>query len=769
MTSRGSKKVGAEMSATKNIVKNEYKQFLGPTIGARPMRAAANAISSSGVSMKTYKADKMTPYLLQGLRQMRTAGGRLALKEEGAFNFSGPAPEKRNTLDVKTKVESELSGNLLFAAGSMIGVSFEFPTPIIHTKNIPSLVEKITLTPNYRFVGIDTDLPSIQLYPNGSTDYIKNIRAVHIKSGQADTSAGYLFFEFSANAIPPTDAYIPDMPYNKYVFDFDFKKGAAFTKEEMNTQMSYRAVIGHEQVFTFSSKRVSKFEHSNDGIYNDYKSLYFYNDSIYNPMYFRVHHRLATHYNGVAVAMNYTESGSTPAAITNLTNSHKTTGEISFNIPKQPNEAKTYLINTMQVTLNNKKGVQKKSVTYTNADVSYNLNKDVSYIFAKPTALTYEDGMYAGKTIMKLGTPVSKEKPFIVKFDNPLWSTNPTHLFGATDLSYAIGKGSSTYVSLPVNSTTLDFSKNALGQITYMKVQTDLSTNKYDDVDVRMSVKGPKDEVLLSKVLTLVSGDLLALPTVDGSMNLHSGFKLAATPDDATAENKLVFQFTKTNNVITDAKQLKGVTYKVGSSGAITPIAADHRLANATHDYVEISFNVASLDDYTFYVDLSKNATGTSDVDVSYEFVIPKSEIYKFPKLMYGAVPRTVNGTQYSQIGTNSLSKSAKLPYVWRLAHSSNSSGVDRLGASDNGSEVAHFKGKMDIRAVDISYTNAGTQTIHIPVSNADLDKLNSTFDLSFAATYSVDTSYDMFYSLRHGDVEYKQSIKNILEPHLIA
>ena len=769
MTSRGNKKMGAEMSATKNIVKNEFKQFLGPSIGARPMRAAANAISSSGVGKQSYKADKMTPYLLQGLKQMRTAGGRLALKEEGAFNFSGPPPEKKNSLDVKTKVVSELSGNLLFATGSMIGVSFEFPTPIIHTESIPSLVEKITLTPNYKFVGLNYDLPSIQLYPNSPSHFIQNIRADHIKSASKDTSAGYLYFEFSANAIPSTDAYLPDMPYNQYVFDFNFKKGAGFTKEEMNTQMNYQAVIGQEQVFTFSSKRVSKFEHSNDGNYGDYKSLYFYNDAKYNPMYFRVHHRLATHENGVAVTMKFTESGSSIAAISNLTNSHKTNGEISFNIPKQPNEAKTYLINTMKVTLNNKKGTEKKSVTYTNDDVSYNLNNDISYIFAKPTALTYEDGMYAGKTIMKLGTPVSKEKPFIVKFNKPLWSTNPAHLFGATDLSYAIGKGSATYMSLPVDSTTLDFSKNALGQITYMKVQTDLSTNKYDDVDVRMSVKGPKDEVLLSKVLTLVSGDLLALPTVDGCMNLHSGFKLAATPDDSAVENKVVFQFTKTNNVITNANQLKGVTYKVGSSGVITPIASDHRVANATHDYVEISFNVASLEDHTFYVDLAKNATGTSDSDVSYEFVIPKSEIYKFPKLEYTAVPRTVNGTQYSQIGGSSLSKSAKLPYVWRLTHSSNSSGVDRLGASDNGSAVSHFKGKMDISAVDISYTHSGTKTIHIPVSNADLNKLNSTFDLSFAATYSVDTSYDLFYSLRHGDVEYKQNIKNLLQPHLIA
>ena len=79
MTSKGNKKMAAEMSATKNIVKNEFKQFLGLSIGARPMRAAANAISSSGTSKKTYKADKMTPFLFMRLKQMRTAGGRQAL------------------------------------------------------------------------------------------------------------------------------------------------------------------------------------------------------------------------------------------------------------------------------------------------------------------------------------------------------------------------------------------------------------------------------------------------------------------------------------------------------------------------------------------------------------------------------------------------------------------------------------------------------------------------------------------------------------------
>lgn len=94
MTSRGNKSgrspVNTSMSSVQNIVKNEFKQFLGPSIGARPMRSAANAISSSGTGKKTYMAHKMTPYLFMGLQQMRTAGGRSALVESGAFNFSGP-------------------------------------------------------------------------------------------------------------------------------------------------------------------------------------------------------------------------------------------------------------------------------------------------------------------------------------------------------------------------------------------------------------------------------------------------------------------------------------------------------------------------------------------------------------------------------------------------------------------------------------------------------------------------------------------------------
>ena len=89
MTSRGNKKLNAEMSATKNVVKNEFKQFLGPSIGARPMRAGANAISSNGVGKKSYKAHEMSPELFDGLKQMRTAGGRLSLITKGKFYFPG--------------------------------------------------------------------------------------------------------------------------------------------------------------------------------------------------------------------------------------------------------------------------------------------------------------------------------------------------------------------------------------------------------------------------------------------------------------------------------------------------------------------------------------------------------------------------------------------------------------------------------------------------------------------------------------------------------
>ena len=92
MTSKGKKVMGAQMSATKNRVKNEFKQFLPPTIGVRGRGGTANAISSSATSKQTYKANSMTPYLFMGLQQMRTAGGRKALVDAGTYNFNGRIP-----------------------------------------------------------------------------------------------------------------------------------------------------------------------------------------------------------------------------------------------------------------------------------------------------------------------------------------------------------------------------------------------------------------------------------------------------------------------------------------------------------------------------------------------------------------------------------------------------------------------------------------------------------------------------------------------------
>ena len=92
MSSKGKKVMGAQMSATKNRVKNEFKQFLPPTTGVRGRGGTANAISSSATSKQTYKANSMTPYLFMGLQQMRTAGGRKALVDAGTYNFNGSIP-----------------------------------------------------------------------------------------------------------------------------------------------------------------------------------------------------------------------------------------------------------------------------------------------------------------------------------------------------------------------------------------------------------------------------------------------------------------------------------------------------------------------------------------------------------------------------------------------------------------------------------------------------------------------------------------------------
>ena len=175
-SSRGNKVIGAQMSATKNRVKDEFKQFLPPTSGVRGRRGTANAISSSATSKQTYKADKMTPYLFMGLQQMRTAGGRKQLVDSGTFNFSGPVPSTDIFLG-SSKIESELSGNLRLACGVFVGVSFEFGAPYIHHDICSNVLESISLLRRYRNVANNDaeDLAPIQLYPDGNANDISNI------------------------------------------------------------------------------------------------------------------------------------------------------------------------------------------------------------------------------------------------------------------------------------------------------------------------------------------------------------------------------------------------------------------------------------------------------------------------------------------------------------------------------------------------------------------------------------------------------------------
>lgn len=91
-SSKGNKVVGAQMSSTKNRVKDTFKQFLPPSNGVRGRRGTANAISSAATSKQTYKANSMTPYLYMSLQQMRTTGGRKYLVDTGRSNFNGPPP-----------------------------------------------------------------------------------------------------------------------------------------------------------------------------------------------------------------------------------------------------------------------------------------------------------------------------------------------------------------------------------------------------------------------------------------------------------------------------------------------------------------------------------------------------------------------------------------------------------------------------------------------------------------------------------------------------
>lgn len=778
MTSKGNKKMGAEMSATKNLVKNEFKQFLGPSIGARPMRAGANAISSSGTGKKTYKADSMTPYLFMGLQQMRTAGGRQALVDSGSFNFSGPPPDTHTM--VKDTV-SELSGGLLLATHAFVGISFEMGdlAPVVSDVS-GDVISSITMTPSWSagiHGGSDATVNVYPLTPN----YSRNLR---VKQIATEPSGCHVFFEFSANRLPSNHILFPDQPYPSYEFVFKFKDKSGATEEEKRNNKGFKALVKGSEVFNFApeSTVVSHFKNmvpSNDGLNYDRYSryAYFLNTADYNPMYFKSSavssHGTSTY--GVDVCLNYFPTGGSQKTYLPPTSLVLSTGgEISFNIAIQPAVDKVYQIRDLSMTLKNKQG--DKIIDHVHyaaggagGDVSYHFNSgtyDVSRIFAKPTAVSYLEGKREFKMSLKVNEAVSSTYPLSLSFDKPLWSRYPSWLFGTNDVSYSVG--TAPYVAL--TNEALDVSANASGAYSYVNIQKELVATDFSDVNVQMNVNGPKLENFLSKKVTVDEADVMPLEsryTVDGSSNLADGFKLAATPGDisAHARNKVVFQFQ--DDVITNANQLKGVAYKVKNTSAWSTIPTNQTLANDSLNYVEASFNVLSDAGYDFQVGLAKKV-GTKHPDtVSYEFLgdargVQASEIYQFPTLKLTNT-RTIGGVDYNS--ASSLVHT-DLSYVWALTHSSNSKGVSRLPAEPAVGSTPDFKKKMDISFIDISYHNGVTKHEPSQVQDISLGQLTSTFDLSFINKYPVDTSYDLTYNLRHGDVVYSRDISNFVEHH---
>ena len=782
MTSKGNKKMGAEMSATKNIVKNEYKQFLGPSIGARPMRAAANAISSSGTGKKTYKADKMTPYLFMGLQQMRTAGGRQALVDQGAFNFSGPPPDTQPTIESKY-ITSELSGTLLLATHAWVGISFEMAQPPIKTDTIASVVSSITMKPTWGYGPHSGSDATVSVYPL-TANYSRGARVVQ-KVG-SDPSTCHVFFEFSANKVGDKYVYA-NQPYSSYEFNFQFKNKDPATEEEKRANRGFKAVITGDRVFDFASKSsvLNSFKNmipSNDGKTYDRtkKSAYFLEDATYNPVYFKTSsvssHGGSKHAFGVDVCLNYIPTGGSktqflPACLT-LTDA----GEISFNIAFAPKANKVYQIQDLSMELRNRKGDKVIDHVHYAAggaggDVSYHFNDaayDASRIFAKPTAVSYLEGKRPFKMSLEVNEVVSSTYPLSLSFDQPLWAKNTSWLFGTNDVSYSVG--TAPYVAL--TNEALDVSANASGAYSYVNIQKELVATEISNVNVRVNLMGPKGEVnIFATDVSVNVNEADVMPhqsryTVEGSNNLADGFKLAATPGDpaAHARNKVIFQFQ--DDVITLANQLKGVAYKVKNASTWSTIPTNQTLANASLNYVEASFNVLSYEGHEFQVGLAKKTGTKHQATVSYEFLgdargVQASEIYQFPTLKLTNT-RTIGGVDYNS--ASSLPHT-DLSYVWALSPSSNSGGVPTLVAEPV-SGTPDFKKRMDISFIDISYHNSTTKHESSQVQDISLGKLTSTFDLSFINKYPVDTSYDLTYNLRHGDVVYSRGISNFVEHH---
>lgn len=785
MTSKGNKKMGAEMSATKNIVKNEFKQFLGPSIGARPMRAGANAISSSGTGKKTYKADKMTPYLFMGLQQMRTAGGRQALVEQGAFNFSGPPPETQPTIESKY-ITSELSGTLLLATHAWVGISFEMDQPPIKTDKIADVVSSITMKPTWGYGPHSGTDATVSVWPE-TANYSRIARVVQ-KVG-SDPSTCHVFFEFSANKVGDKYVYA-NRPYSSYEFNFQFKNKSGATEQEKRANTGFKAVVPGDRVFDFASKSsvLHSFKNmipSNDGKTYDRtsKSAYFLDDSAYKPVYFKTYSAVSSHGGskkafGVDVCLNYFPTGGSktqlpPASLT-LTDA----GEISFNIAVQPAATKVYRIQDLSMELRNRKG--DKVIDHVHyaaggvgADVSYHFNDatyDASRVFAKPTKMSYEEGRHPYKMSLKVNEVVSSTYPLGLSFDQPLWTNNTSWLFGTNDVSYSVG-------TAPYNALTndaLDISANAKGTFSYINIDKELITTEFSNVTVRVNPMGPKGEkmVMTTPSLVVMEADVMPLESdyvLEGSSNLADGFKLAATPDDKTAvhaRNKVIFQFK--DDVIGSNTQLNSVAYQVKGESAWTAIASNQTLEHKDSNYVEASFNVLSGAGYDFQVSLKKK-TGTNGTkhphDVSYYFLgargVPANEIYQFPTLKYDSALRTIGGVNYDS--AKKLSNAVDLSYVWRLTPSSNSQGVPRLAAEPAVDSTPDFKKKMDISFIDISFYNSGLKNISSQVQDISLGQLTTSFDLSFIHKYPKDVSYDLTYNLRHGDVVYSRDISNFV------
>ena len=777
MTSRGNKSgrspSNTMMSSVQNQVKNEFKQFLGPSIGARPMRSAANAISSSGIGKKTYVANKMTPYLFMGLQQMRTAGGRAALVESGQFNFSGPPPSTHS--DVKS-VESELSGNLFLAVNTSVGVSFEFTAPHIFSNICGDVINSITITPYTRGGYMQPDIPAtpISVYPSSNKTYINNLRVVPKGGSGADASSGHIFFDLSLTG----STY--DTPYSYYNFDFNFRNDYKnLSIEERDKIKAHKHTVSDASVFSFlptkfftdypqtfaHSNTSSKFGPSHSWDY-DYDYKYFYTN---DKQHYMVRYPKATDHNGVKVDMSYVSRASlhtgagTKIDIKDASINNTNSDSIVVTLDDiDTAHDKYHELSVWKVDLCKKKdGSSKKYMLYN--DLSYtmnNLNVERN-VFKKPTKVEYLDGLHNGKTVLKVNEKASSEKYLDLSFDGMIWSPNLNKVF--TDLSYSMGT-STSYTQLAY--TDLDLSGSfkykpdveASGN-THVRIKDSLFAASYDDVNVRMVITGPTGTKLSPLAVTVVSGDIL-LPTSDAmvtqQMRLAPGYKLAATPGITSTLNKVRVDFSKNNNVIPTSAHVTGVVVKGDNTNV-----GHTKTINHAENYIDISFNVATdVSNYKIIVDLSKNKTNTSDKDISYTFQIPSSEIFKFPSVDPDKSFFKIDGKAYSAIvGPDySLNHTTDYKHKWLLTGwKGNQSSVPRL-ALDKDVDDASYNQKFDISAIDIS------GIAYSYVKDPSLEKIDEDLNLSFIHKYAADASYDISYTLKHGDIEYLQYVKHMIE-----